>query len=140
MCTSNLVLFCALYLALFGHCRAPLILHCHYCALLLELLCTSNLDLSRLFTRSATAVCLSPSPVTILYLQPCFYIAMELLLSIVTALPCNDTAVYLYRCLVPVFIFILVLTLPYTSNLVLELPCTSTALHVKICLVIVLYL
>ena len=127
MCTSNFVLFCALYLALFGHYRAPLILHCHCCALLLELLWTSNLDLSRLFTCSATAVCFLPNPATILYLQPCFYTAIELL---VLSLPCHAvTLLYTstYPCLVPVFNFIIVLTLRYTSNLFLALSCTSAA-------------
>ena len=130
MCISNLVLFCALSLALFGHCRASLILRFHCCALQLELLCTSNLDLSGLFT---TVPLLNVSPLAnILYLQPYFYTAMDVLLSLVTALPCSDTAVHLYPCLVPVFIFILVLTLPYTSNLVMALPCSFTALHVEI--------
>ena len=135
LCTYNLVLFCALYLSLSGNCHTPLILRCHCCTLLLELLCTSNLDLQCPFTALpllyTSQLYFTFSPV---------YPAMDLSLNLVTALPCSDTTVHLYPCLVPGFIFILVLTLPFTSNLVLALLCTSTALHIKICLVIVLYL
>ena len=97
-----------------------LFLRCHCCTLLLELLCTFNLDLSRLFTRSATALHLSPSPVTILYLQPCFDTAMDLL---VLSLPCQavtDTTIPLLPCLVT-----LAPLLPCTSKFTWLLSCTS---------------